>query len=249
MGIRHLRRNTEGWRRRPSPGVPGYQIDAIVAENEDILGRLVLEFGKRTARISNRRAQSFSNVVRDEIVGQVELEILELALEETPSRQGEYLEISFAQAVRLRTADVIRKQRASSLGKRGEIVETAGEDNNHGDELEAVERTPDDRPGPEETVMQLELIQKAYEAVKDPRHLEAIILHYLEGWAFSESDRSKPDLERHFNKSRRQLQNWMNASLKAMSEACAVHAERKPGRAQPEENTQPQGLEKDNERQ
>jgi len=41
----------------------------------------------------------------------------------------------------------------------------------------------------------------------------------------------------------------MNASLKAMSEACAVHAERKPGRAQPEENAQPQGLEKDNERQ
>jgi len=88
VGIRHLRRNTEGWRRRPSPGVPGYQIDAIVAENEDILGRLVLEFGKRTARISNRRAQSFSNVVRDEIVGQVQLEILELVLEETPFASG-----------------------------------------------------------------------------------------------------------------------------------------------------------------
>jgi hypothetical protein len=52
--------------------------------------------------------------------------------------------------------------------------------------------------------------------VKDPRHLEAVILRYREGWPFESGDPNVPDLVRHFKKSRKQIQRWISEALEVM---------------------------------
>ena len=57
-----------------------------------------------------------------------------------------------------------------------------------------------------------QLVQKAWDAVKDPRDRKAVRLHFSEGLQVK-------DLVRHFNKSERQIRNRINAALNAMRAA------------------------------
>ena len=57
---------------------------------------------------------------------------------------------------------------------------------------------------------------KAVESVKDRRHVDAVILHYVRGWPITDHDPTKPSLERHFGKSGRQIQNWIKSALATM---------------------------------
>src|SRR5437870_12264829 len=97
--IRHIRRSSVEWRRRPSEGATSGLIYRILQANEDLLGQLVSELSARIGRISTRLAQGFDEVTSEEIVWKVYTKIMELILEERPSRPGEFLEVAFNNAV------------------------------------------------------------------------------------------------------------------------------------------------------
>src|SRR5437879_3359702 len=71
--------------------------------SQDLYGLLVQELTKRINRLARRRVQSLDRLAAEEILGKVEIGILELVLAETPSPNSDFLEIRFAQAVQSRT--------------------------------------------------------------------------------------------------------------------------------------------------
>jgi len=217
--IRHIRRSSVEWRRRPSEGATSGLIYRILQAHEDLLGQLVSELSARIGRISTRLAQGFDEVTSEEIVWKVDTKILELILEERPSRPGEFLEVAFNKAVQGRAIDAVRKHKNSVTGHRDQMAGTVQEHDADGDELRPLEVALDQRPGPLEHFLEEEdeartrqLVQKAWDAVKDPRDRKAVRLHFMEGLQVK-------DLVRHFNKSERQIRNRINAALNAMRAA------------------------------
>ena len=217
--IRHIRRSSVEWRRRPSEGATSGLIYRILQANEDLLGQLVSELSARIGRISTRLAQGFDEVTSEEIVWKVDTTVLELILEERPSRPGEFLEVAFNKAVRGRAIDTVRRHKNSVMGHRDQMAGTVQEHDADGDELRALEVALDQRPGPLEHFLEEEdeartrqLVEKAWDAVKDPRDRKAVRLHFMEGLQVK-------DLVRHFNKSERQIRNRINAALNAMRAA------------------------------
>lgn len=192
-------------------------------QDRDVCGHLIRQLGKAVAGIAKHWAQGFDSLTTDEIVLQVEIEIVELLLAATPTRQSEFLEIAFGKAVERRTINAVQKRRHSPMPLRA----TASHDSDDRTEAEEHgESVADKGPLPEEIAAQLqdkvrrrELIGKARASVKDPRHLEAVILRHVYGWPFNEKDGSKPSLVKHFDKSERQIRNWIAAGLEAMRAA------------------------------
>ena len=201
-----------------------FLIRQIDRGDQELFGPLLQELSRRIVRLASRWAQGFDKITTENIVMQVEIEILELVLAETPSRQSDFLEIAFAKAVERRTIDAVMKHNNSPMGRRGEIVAEADDDGDDFDEIERpIERAADGRPSPEAIVLQLqdearrrEWIQKACDAVKDPRHLVAVILHYGHGWPITCKDPGKPDLARYFDVKPRQIKYWIATALETM---------------------------------
>ena len=216
---RHLYHNSEEWQKRPPAGVPDYQIRGIIATNDQRLGHLVRVLGKRTAGIAKSWAGGFNDTTTRDIVCEVEEQIQDLILAETPSLRSDFLEVAFGKAVHLRTLDIVAKHRNSRMDRRGTIAGSGPGEGADDDRIEPLELLVDGRPNPEALAIVRDLFQKACDAVEDPRHLEATILRCVHGWPFSETDPSKPCLERRFNKSRRQIQNWITATRKVMAAA------------------------------
>ena len=98
------------------------------------------------------------------------------------------------------------------------------------DEIERpIELAADDRPGPEaillerqDAALRKKLIRKARDAVKDPRHFEAVMLHKGEGLPITSKDPTEPDLERHFQERPRKIKHRLAAAMKAMRKALGV---------------------------
>jgi len=192
--------------------------------DEELYTRLLQELSKRIIRLARRWVRGLDRITAEDIVLKVEIDILEFVLTEKPSRKTDFLEIAFAQAVERRTIDALRKHNNSPMGHRGEILTDATDEDG-----DAIERAADDRPGPEAILLQLEdearrpeLLRKACDAVKDPRHVEAAILHYGHGWPITSKDPTKSDLERQFQATPGQIKYWIAAALKAMREAIGV---------------------------
>ena len=205
-----------------------FLIRHIRRADEELYSRLLQELGKRIIRLARRWVWGLDRTTVEDVVLKVEIDILETVLVEKPSRNTDFLEIAFAQAVECRTIDALRKHNNSPMSHRGEIV-TDGSDE-VGDEIErTIELVPDDGPGPEVILLQLEdearrpeLLRTACNAVKDRRHVEAAILHYGYGWPITSKDPTKSDLERHFQATPGQIKYWIAAALKAMREAIGV---------------------------
>src|SRR5439155_22888534 len=144
------------------------------------------ELSKRTARIANRWVHRLDEISAEEILWRVEQKVFDLVLAETPSRESDFLEIAFVQAVQRRTANAVDRHNNSPIGRRRRAILSDPADNdNDTDEIERpIELAVDGRPGPEAILLQLEYeslrpewLQKALAAgaaVKDPRHLEAV---------------------------------------------------------------------------
>lgn len=197
-----------------------FLIRQTLDNSRDLCGRLLHKLAKRAARIAEHWAQGFDRITTEEIVLQVEMEIVELVLAQSPSRQSEFLEIAFGTAVYRRTINAVEKRKHSPLPV------GVGDANDFDSEPEnPADLVADDGPSPEEVVKQLEdvarrreFIRIASAAVKDRRHLEALILRYVHDWPIT----GKPDipsLARHFGKSGRQIQNWISGALEAMRAA------------------------------
>lgn len=192
-------------------------------DDRDLCGRLIHQLGRAVARIAGRWAQGFDPLTTDEIVWQVETEIIELVLAPTPSRQSEFLEMAFGKAVERRTINAVEKRRHSPMPLG---VSRSDSSDDEPDAERQAERVADKSPDPEQIAAQLEdeirrreLIKRAYASVKDPRHLEAVILRHVRGWPITDKDPTKPTLVKHFGKSERQIRNWINEGLEAMRAA------------------------------
>ena len=188
-------------------------------KDEMVSGRLLQELSERTVRIANARIHGVYQPARENIVLQVEIEIIELVLGPTVSRQSEFLEIAFGQAVARRATVAVRKFKTSPMGRRGNGLLLIDED---GEEVERpIEMILDDRPSPEEICQWRLMVEKGLTFVTEPRHLEAVILRYVEGWPMTEADPDKPCLERHFGIGARQIQTWINIARQEIGEALA----------------------------
>lgn len=191
--------------------------------DRDLFGRLIHLLGSRALRIAERWAQGFDRDTTNEIVWNVEKEILDLVLTDTPCRQSDFLEVAFGKAVERRTINAVQKRKQLPLPLRASFADK------HEEETEPetpTELVADECPSPEEMLIALEsevllpeLIQKAHAAVKDRRHLEAVILRYGHDWPITDKDPAKPTLVRHFGVSEKQLRNWIKDALKLMRAA------------------------------
>jgi hypothetical protein len=196
----------------------------------DVAGPLMQELSKRTLRQVRRKAKGLDPRQAEHVVERVEYNILLLLLSEEPSRQADFLEIAFAKSVEQRTIDEIRKLKNSTLlGNRGEFHPDYGDTDVTKFESERpLLLAPDSGPDPLQVFLDAEkkervreLIVDAKEAVKDPRHLEAVVLHYLQGWPI-ESKKGIPNLVSHFKVSAQQIRKWIATALKEMREALGL---------------------------
>jgi hypothetical protein len=191
--------------------------------DHDLFGQLVEQLSRRVKRIAARWARGFDPQTTEDILLQVELRIIERLLAEPPSRQSEFLEIAFGSAVKARTINVVAQRKQDPLSLLGAALRADGEEEEPERPMELV---PDERPGPDEIVSEIEdrartrqLVATACAAVADPRHLKALILHKIRGWPLYDQDPAKPTLAVRFGRSPRQIQNWINGALKAMRAA------------------------------
>jgi hypothetical protein len=197
-----------------------FLIKRAAKVDRDLCGRLIYVLSKRVASIATRWAQGFDPGTMEEVVLKVEMQIIELVLAEIPSRQNEILEIAFTQAVKRRTLNEVEKQNRAPLALRSRFRDMSDDGSDDDDPMERLE---DQRPNPEEILARLadekqraDMVSAARASVKDPRHLEAVILRHIRGWPITDKDPTKPSLERHFGKSGRQIQNWIKTALEAM---------------------------------
>jgi hypothetical protein len=201
---------------------------------KEVVGALLQELIRRTVRLARRWVRWLDSLAAEEIVLKVEIRILELVLTEKPSRDSDFLEVSFATAVKRRTLDAIDRHFHSPLGHRGEIL--AGPADEEGDDFEEIERpielVADRRPGPEAIFLQKEdeelrqkVIQTAYAVVKSKLDLKLVVLHIGYDWPISSKDPEVRTLARRFNKSPRQIQYRIDKALKAIRAALGVDAE------------------------
>jgi hypothetical protein len=196
----------------------------------DVAGPLLQEVSKRMVRQVRRKVKGLDPMQAEQVVLHVEESILVLLLSEESSRQADFLEIAFAKSVEQRTLNAIEKLKTSTLmGRRGEFHTTCeGTDVSKFESERPLLLVPDTGPDPLEIFLEAEdkarvaaLIEKASEAVKDPRHLEAAVLHFCHRWPM-ESKRGLPDLVSHFNISARQIRKWIATALKEMREALGL---------------------------
>jgi hypothetical protein len=199
-----------------------FLIRQTMKSDRDLCGRLLHRLSKRAVRIAKSWAQGFDRITTDEIVWQVEIEIIELVLTTEPSRQSDFLEIAFGKAVERRTINAVDKRKHSPMPLRATPSDISGDETSEN----PAELVLDQRPSPEEIVAQLEdaarrpeLIRKAHGAVKDRRHLKAVILRHVRGWPITDKNPNKPSLERLFGMSGRQIQNWISDALEVMRSA------------------------------
>ena len=210
---------------------------------EELYIRLFQELSRRILWLAAPRVCRLAPGTADEIVMKVEIEIVILVLAEKPTRESDFLEIAFAQAVGSHTVDAIRRHNNFPMGQRVEFRPGATDEDD-----DEVTLAVDHRPNPEERLLHLEegnhrhqLLQTACDAIPDRRQLEAVILYYAHDWPIISTDPKKASLVRRFRKTEGQIKYWLITGMKAMRDALGVEreaqarAERKPGRAQPEE--------------
>lgn len=162
-------------------------------------------------------AKGFDPTTTDEIVVKVGQDVVALVLTKSPTRQSEFLEVAFRVVVKRRTINEVQKRQQHP--RQHHLVPADGDAN-------PLESLADDGPNPEEDAITREqaaltpkLIRKALNAIRDPRHREAVVLHHLQGWPITDKSPETPTLCTHFGKCARQIQNWMATAFAEMRAA------------------------------
>lgn len=188
------------------------------------IGRLIDCLGRRIARIAGDYTSGFNPTVADDFGADIACDISDHIFASTPTRQSEFLEISFRQAVERRA---INRRAKLRYRRRHEISESilrtvSTEDG----EIGIVAACADDSAGPEEHLLQSEemrltpeRVRAGLSAITDERHREAVVLRFIEGWPMTDDDPAIPTLKSHFSMSVRQIQNWINTAIYQMRSA------------------------------
>lgn len=193
-------------------------------DDKQNIGRLIECLGGRIAMIASDFTSGFNQSTADDFGTDVAYDVCKHIFAPTPTRQSEFLEISFRQAVERRAINRRSKLKYRRKHERPEAAfEPATSDEG---EIGIVESHADGAPGPEETVIQSqekklapERVRAGLSAITDERHREAVILHYLQGWPITDKDPNIPTLKTHFSMSARQIQNWINTARGEMRAA------------------------------
>ncbi len=198
-----------------------FLIRALRGSDKNLVGALVNILCRRLLAVARSIAGGFETAEREEILREVQDQIIELLFPKVPTRQTEFLEIAFREAVKRRTINVVEK-----VKKRPKLVVVSDTRDEEDDPEHLVESLPEKRPNVQEVLLRLAdkaqrsiLVRTALAAVKDRRHVDAVILRYVYDWPIRHSDPAQPSLEKHFGKSGRQIQNWIAGALEAMRNA------------------------------
>jgi hypothetical protein len=186
-----------------------------------LYGDLLDELGARVVRLARKGVRGRNATAAQDIVGAVRAEILCRAI----TNNG-FLEVSFAGAVADCLIDASKAYDNSISGnRRGYIFENAVDDD--GDEIERpMELLLSHYPSPEEAVIALRqqerrraLLDIAASKVKDPRHLEAVVLRVVEDIPITSDDPDKDTLTNYFGATVDQIKYWVKAGLQALRRA------------------------------
>lgn len=191
----------------------------------DLIGKVIGELGRRLTRIAKDFSSGLSKTEAEDFVADVAANVNCLIFAAAPSRQSDFLEVSFRYAVKRHSL----KERAKVDERKSRVIaETsigaAKDSEESGDGI--VASLPDDELSPEEQAVDVEIqrfnperTRKALAAITNPLHREAFILHVLNDWPIKSNDPLTPTLSTHFRKSGRQIQNWLNKARKEMRTA------------------------------
>ena len=192
-----------------------FLIRQVERTETTLFGTLINELMDRILKTARKWAKGFDTTNTEEILFKVEQKVIDLLLAESPSRQSEYLEIAFTDKVKKLTLNAVQKCKSSPLYRTKDVT----------DSTETAEPA-DHRPVPDEVLLLIEsrtrrpeLMRRAYAAVKDRRHLEAVILRHVHNWPIKDKDPDTPTLAKRYGKSGRQIQNWISDALEAMRTA------------------------------
>lgn len=196
-----------------------------VRDDETLLGPLIHEVGKRIARIAHDWAKGFDPITTEEILVQVGEQIISRILADPPTRQSDYLEIDFRRIVKGRTLNQVEKREL--YPRSHQFVSTAADLDTAASGLAmTIDDVADEGPTPEDIVCDAEVraltperLRAGLAAISDPRHRQAVVLRYLEGWPIFDQDSKAQTLHTHFGISPRQIQKWIGVALAEMKEA------------------------------
>ena len=186
-----------------------------------IAGQLIEQLARRLGKTATASAKGFDQTTTEEIVCQVGERVIELILADIPSRESEFLEIAFALAVKRRTLKVVEKRKNQPQTYHFATSNDAG-DGSDGTIANPLDGMADSGPSPEEISIARErpdVLRRCLGAITNPRHREAVVLHFFEDWPIESKDKTKPSLCTHFRISARQINNWL---AKAFEEVRAM---------------------------
>ncbi len=218
----------EGATRSDASRLPGEALVFLIkisASDKALFGKLVWELHLRIERAAKRWARGFDKDTTEEIIDGVQKRVIDITLTSPPTRQSDFLEVAFSQAIKRYTLNAVAKRRNAPLPLSAEQhAALEGEDE---DAERPTERVANEGPQVEEIVSMLQdqarrgpLLRRAQAAVKDIRHYEAILLFYGFGWPYSSNtDPEKQSLQDFFGVSERQIRNWIKDGLKAIRAA------------------------------
>jgi hypothetical protein len=185
---------------------------------------LVAELARRIVRLARKATREWDRGAAEEIIATVRFHVLQRLLTENCSRKTEFLEVSFAEAIAGYTAAACRSA-IKIADKRGRVFADAVDDD--GDEVERpMELLPSDYASPEEAVIDVRqqeqvqgLLDTAAVYLKDPRCLQAVVLHVVEGIPVTSTDPEEDTLTRIFDATIGQVQHMLKAGMRALRRA------------------------------
>jgi hypothetical protein len=191
----------------------------------ELIGKIIGELGRRLGRIVKDVASGLSESEAGELAADVAGKVNCLIFASVPSRQSEFLEVSFRSCVKRHSL----KERAKVDERKAHVLaETSlGSAQSFGEDGGGIIASlADDEPSPEDLAMKAELerlnperVQNVLAAIANPLHREAVILHFLKDWPIESNDPQLPTLSTHFGKSGRQIQNWIKTAKKEVRTA------------------------------
>ena len=199
-------------------------------DDPSVCGSLIEELQKRITHRARAFCRDMDDYDEEQFINNVEIRVLELVLTKEQSRKRDVLEVAFGQAVKRLALDELKKFENSTAGNIADLaVDTTDLDWDGEEEIERpIEFLPETKSGPEDILLNLDmgkhghrLLRKALQAVPDPRHREAAILHWGRGIPI-ESCRDKDCLTRRFRKDARQIKYWLAIAMKQMRDALGI---------------------------
>jgi len=199
--------------------------------NPDVCGILIEELRNRIHYRALKFCDKMDDYDKEQFSSDVDIQVLNLVLTKQPSTEGEILEIAFGRTLQNLARNQLKKFKRSVAGN---LVDFSVEytDVDGADEREGIERLkflPDPSSSPEDFVLNLDmekhghrLLKQALDAVENPRHRKAVILHHGHGIPITSCRRGQDCLTRRFRKDAREIKYWLKIAMQQMRAALGI---------------------------